>query len=350
MSIDVPAFLGLTLSELAQIEALALRLSHDERYLARLNELKVAIAGRQKEAIAALLAAGMEAHGPVYPLLMIIESLDAVFDLYRRCGIDDDTRDATLSDLRRWVDEHAARNGGEFGLSQIFWIARLLSCRVVQIGSLQFEPKPFGYPYRIYQVRGSDSPLVLAESGIGCDALGYLDEQRPTFVTVLKEDGVTVSAHEVEISTGRIFSTLESYSLDDLVLLCDRETEILNVHIPKGVDFTPEAVDASLRSAAEHFPSCRLFVCTSWLVDPALDAVLDEGSNIVRFMRRFSKFPVPFSVPQLYERVFGYGVEEVMGLPATTRLQRAVQQAIEAGVVFRTMGGVVMVRGASPSY
>ncbi len=350
MPIDTHRLLALSTSQRAEIESLKQRLLDDEHHLFRLNELKDAIAGRRKEAIATLLAAGMEAHGALYPLLMIFESLDAVFDLYRRCGIDDEARDATLFDLRRWVDEHALRNGGEFGLSQIFWIARLLSCRVVQFGSLQFEPKPFGYPYRIYQVRGSDSPLVLAEPGIGCDASGYLDEQRPTFTTALKEDGVAVSAHQVDLSTGRISSTLESYPLDDLILLCDRETEILNVHIPKGVDFKPEAVDASLRRAGEHFPSCRLFVCTSWLVDPALGAVLDEGSNIVHFMRRFSKFPVPFSVPQLYERVFGYRVAEVVGLPATTRLQRAVQQAIEAGVVFRTMGGVVMVSGTSPSY
>lgn len=143
---------------------------------------------------------------------------------------------------------------------------------------------------------------------------------------------------------------MDSFPLDDLVLLCDRETEILNVHIPKGVDFSSEAVDASLRRAVEHFPTCRLFVCTSWLVDPALGTVLDEGSNIVRFMRRFSKFPVPFSVPQHYERVFGPEVVDVVGFPATTRLQRAVQQAVEDGVVFRTMGGFVSIRGASPSY
>ncbi len=348
MSMAIPASLGLTRSELAAIEALALRLSHDERHLSRLGAFKAAIEGRQTKIIAALLATGMEAHGPVYPLLLIVQSMATIGDLYRRCGIGDDVRDATLSDVRRWVDEHEARNGGEFGLSQIFWIARHLSCRIVQIGSLQFEPKPFGYPYRIYQARGSDSPLVLAEAGIGCDGLGYLDEERPAFVTALTEDGVTVSAHQVDCLSGSISSSLESYPLDDLCLLCDRETEILNVHIPKGVDFTPEAVSASLRGAAEHFPSSRLFVCTSWLLDPALGGVLDEASNIIRFMRRFSKFPVPFSVPQLYERVFGYGVEEIRGLPATTGLQRAVQQAVEAGVVFRTMGGVVPVRGASP--
>lgn len=350
MSIDVPAFLGLTAAELAQLDALARSLAHDERHLGCLRQLKDAIERRQTKAIATTLAAGMEAHGPVYPLLMIIESLDAVFDLYRRCGVGDDVRDATLFDIRRWVDEHAVRNSGQFGLSQVFWIARLLSCQIVQLSSLQFERKPFGYPYRIYQVRGSDSPLVVAESGVQCDFSGYLDAQHPAFVTSLEEHGKIVCGHQVDCVSGRISPTIESFPLDDLTLLCDRETEILNVHIPKGVDFSAEAVDASLRRALGHFPACRLFVCTSWLVDPALGGIVDEESNIVRFMRRFSKFPVPFSVPQLYERVFGPAVVDVLDFPATTSLQRAVQQAIEAGVVFRTMGGFVLVRGASPPY
>lgn len=350
MSIDVPAFLDLKAAERAQLDALARSLAHDERHLGYLHQLKDAIEGRQTQAIASLLATGMEVHGPVSPLLLITQSIEVICELYRRCGVGDDVRDATLFDIRRWIDEHAVRNSGQFGLSQLFWIARLLSCRILQLGSLQFEPKPFGYPYRIYQARGCASPLVVAESGVQCDSLGYLDEQDPAFITALEEHDKTVCAHQVDLSSGRISCAMDSFPLDDLVLLCDRETEILNVHIPKGVDFSSEAVDASLRRAVEHFPTCRLFVCTSWLVDPALGTVLDEGSNIVRFMRRFSKFPVPFSVPQLYERVFGYGVAEVVGLPATTRLQRAVQQAIEAGVVFRTMGGVVMVRGASPSY
>ena len=348
MSIEVHHALGLTAAELAQIDALGQRLGDDGEYRNRLSLLKSAIEEQQTRTIAEVLAAGMAAYGPVSPLLMIVQSLPVVRALYRRCGIADAVRDATLADVRRWIDEHAVRNGAEFGLSQVFWIARHLSCRILQLGSLQYEQRRFGYPYRIYRSSETALLLVVAESGIPCDGEGYFDEQRPAFVTSLMEDGTTLSAHVVDLAAGRISSARQSFRLERMELLCHRQSEILNVHIPKGSDLAARAVDASLAAAAEYFSLCSVFVCTSWLLDPALAGLLEEGSNIVGFMHRFSKFPVPFSVPQLYERVFGFGLaeKEVRSYSARTRLQRAVQRALDSGVVFRTMGGFVLVRGA----
>jgi hypothetical protein len=349
MSNDVANSLALTHRELAAIDALAVQFVDDHDHRNRIRELGSAIERQQTKTIARILESGMASHGAAYPLLLITQSLDAVFTLYRRFGITDEVRDATLADVRRWVDEHAARFGGEFGLSQVFWFARHLSCRILQLGSLQYEPKRFDYPYRIYRSPGSASILVVAEPGLRCDAAGYLEEQDPAFVTALEEDGATLCAHAVDATIGRISAVMSSYRLSDLELLCNQESEILNVHIPKGVAFSSEAVDASQKRAVEHFPSYDIFVCTSWLLDPALGAVLEGGSNIIRFMERFSKFPVTFSKPQLYERVFGFGLEEdeVRSCAAQTRLQRRVQEALATGVVFRTMGGFIVARGAS---
>ncbi len=350
MSNDAVHSLGLTHRERVEIDAFALHFVDDHGHRNRLRELESAIEGQQTKTVARVLESGMAAHGAAYPLLLITESLDAVFALYRRCGIADDVRDATLADVRRWVDEHAARFDGEFGFSQVFWIARHLSCRILQLGSLQFEPKRFDYPYRIYRSPGSASLLVVAEPGLRCDAAGYLEEQSPAFVTALEEDGAMLCAHAVDATRGRISPVVSSYRLDDLKLLCSRESEILNVHIPKGVDFSAQALDASFNAAREHYLQHRIFVCTSWLLDPALGAVLEGESNIVRFMERFSKFPVTFSVPQLYERVFGFGLgeDEVRSCAGKTRLQRRVQQALAAGVVFRTMGGFIVARDSFP--
>ena len=65
------------------------------------------------------------------------------------------------------------------------------------------------------------------------------------------------------------------------------------MHIPTGADLSPKAVDQSLKEAdaflERFFPDYRnsRFTCSSWLLSPALETLLDEGSNILNFQRRF---------------------------------------------------------------
>ncbi|HPZ16511.1 MAG TPA: acyltransferase domain-containing protein [Sphaerochaeta sp.] len=339
-----PDPLLLTRAESEAIERLSERLADTDGHHRRVSSLRRAIEAQETETIGSLLDGGMALYGPLYPLLMVKECLTDVYELYRTQGISDAIRDATLFDIRRWIDEHADRTSGEVGLSQVYWIARHLSCRILQLGSLQFEPKAFGHPYRIYRHRGHSEPLILAEAGIGCNREGYLETEEIAFTTALQEDGMILLAHRVDPITGEISSLSGSYRLDDLSLLSTRETAVLNIHIPKGADLTAESVCASLSHAHTVFPQHEVMVCSSWLLDPALAVVLDRGSNIVRFMRLFAKFPVPFSLPQIYERVFGYGfgIDEVLAFPPQTSLQRRVQEAIKEGVVFRTMGGFIL--------
>jgi len=90
-----------------------------------------------------------------------------------------------------------------------------------------------------------------------------------------------------------------------------------------------------------YFPSISYVVCSSWLLDPALELVANQESNTRAFMHRFKKFPVMHAVPQIYERAFGFGMVEadVLSFKATTSLQKKVQQALKNGVKFHTTGG-----------
>ena len=57
------------------------------------------------------------------------------------------------------------------------------------------------------------------------------------------------------------------------------------MHIPEGRPLQPVVVDTSLDLARTYFGDNPI-VCTSWLLDPALQG-LPERSNIVNFARRF---------------------------------------------------------------
>ena len=111
------------------------------------------------------------------------------------------------------------------------------------------------------------------------------------------------------------------------------------VHIPASGPLDPHLVEEA-PGRLKHFGRGWVYVCTSWLLDPALEKVVDAESNILSFNRRFSKLPVFFEYPQLFERVFSCNDEaSVLSADATTSLQKNVQSALRRGVVFRTMGG-----------
>ncbi|MFA5446724.1 MAG: acyltransferase domain-containing protein [Sphaerochaeta sp.] len=335
--------LGFNDEEVAQIietqQAAEAHPDHQET----LQDLRHAIKMQNTQAVALLLDSGSKIHGSCYPLTMIVQSLQQIDDLYEHCDISPSVRDATLSDIHRWSTEHRRRNNGVFGLSQVFWIARHLTAKIVQLGSLQFEPKVFGYPYRIYR-DDAHALLLVAQSEVTCDAGGYITEANNfSFTTQLIDDGHTLLAHPVNPNSGAIEPDPSHFSLSALTLIADNEQELINIHIPSEADLSPAAVDDALSQAIHFFASHPLFVCVSWLIDPALEIVAKPESNIVSFMQRFTKFSVPHQLPQLYERVFGQGYDRsaVLAHHSTTSLQKAVQRELQQGMIFRTMGGLL---------
>lgn len=119
---------------------------------------------------------------------------------------------------------------------------------------------------------------------------------------------------------------------------------VIRIHVPQDGPLLPQSVDQALSQAKSKFGNFP-FVCDSWLLDPLLKQLLREDSNIIIFQNHFNPlFPVPFSIPQIYERVFSFTtktVEDVLSFKATTSLQKSVQTAISNGVRFSDTGGIL---------
>ena len=112
----------------------------------------------------------------------------------------------------------------------------------------------------------------------------------------------------------------------------------LAVHIPEAGPLAPESVDQSLDWAADFFPrhfpeeSPRVAVCTSWLLDDRLADRLPDGSNIVRFARRFRLVPGALPDDESVVRfVFHRAGAAVDELPRTTSLERAIADTLASG-------------------
>ena len=111
---------------------------------------------------------------------------------------------------------------------------------------------------------------------------------------------------------------------------------VLRLHIPTG-GLAPDSVDGALARARgfarEHLGMDPVVAtCTSWLLDPYWGEVLGEGSNIVRFQRRFTL--VGEGSPgegDVFRFVFGMARVDVGAAPRRTRLDRAVVERLESG-------------------
>ncbi len=333
---------GLNTNQLQAIEDHLRSTNFCSDHTQRVADLTASISNRDTSKTAAILNDALQSFGTLYPLALILEVEDVVKSVYADAGIDDAVRDATLRDVRLWVDQYASQHNGAIGLDRVFWISRHLCANILRLGRLQFEPKAFGYPYHIFRDSKDDTMIIVAGGGLSYDRDGYLiDDQHAAFYTSFQDETSQISGHLVNTTLGTIDRQTKQLPLQRFGLIADSETVVLHLHIPSGSPLTPSSVDESLAIAKIYFPSISFVVCSSWLLDPALDLVTSQESNTREFMHRFRKFPVMHDVPQIYERVFGFGMveDDVLSFKATTSLQRMVQQALKNGVKFHTTGG-----------
>lgn len=122
--------------------------------------------------------------------------------------------------------------------------------------------------------------------------------------------------------------------------------DVINFHIPRGADFTPAHVEASMKEGEaltkKYYPECdfKYIVCTSWMIDPKLLDILPEESKIAHFIRHFVVHP---SGDTAGNACMGYvwpGLNCTTDeLPENTSLQRGIKRMMQGGsYIFWTTG------------
>lgn len=253
---------------------------------ALLERAVAAAAGRDQESFKAVCQEGMRRYGAIFTLLALAECYPVAKRYYPDGGI----RHATLGDIAIWARHYEQRTGA-IGADNVSWLCHHACGTIIRLGRLQYEEAPF--PFAVAILRDREGRFSLG-GGEGMDV-------------VLKQG-----------------------------MPC------LRLHIPEGGPLDEREVDASLAWAASWFPRFPIVVCDSWLLDPALSQVLFPDSRIIRFQKRFTLFPVAqHGLPQIYERVFGFGLDEqdVLSFPPATTLQKRVQEALRKGIRFQSWGG-----------
>lgn len=278
--------------------------------------------------------------------LLVLAGFPEMQAAHAKKGIDHKISQATASDLARWISDHLAGRTFRPGLP-LSWFRNHLHHGLLEIGRLQFLPRPFEGQVRVY-ARSDATSIALAGSGIACTPSGWPDPEGAGFVTVFEESPSSVIGHPADPISGRYLDTPLRLELPDWTVRLAPGDPVLDVHVPSGEPLHPEACQRSFAAAAEVFGRClpetpwRAFTCTSWLLDRELRHCLPPGSGILGFGECFHPFPPKTTNSQEFvERVFA-NTADWRTFPARTSLQIAAQAHLLAGGTFRTTSGYVL--------
>lgn len=126
---------------------------------------------------------------------------------------------------------------------------------------------------------------------------------------------------------------------------------VLNMHISRGADLSPAAVDAVITKAVaiagRSYPEwiSHGILCRSWLLDPVLRDILGASSNIARFGDRFCRHPIQSTGRNGFDYVFPAGIPDAQ-LPENTRLQRGLKaHYLSGGWLYGRAGAFITKEG-----
>jgi hypothetical protein len=230
----------------------------------------------------------------LFPVHVILATVDAIRACHQQFGIPDDVSWETLSQLGRAMAAHR-QSHGQPGIHLSRWDWLRFFGWLYQVGRLEVTP------YRIRTHPPEAGPLFW-----------YDDE--------------TASRLGPGFRKG---------------------DPALGLHVPATDALTPEACDESLRRIQTAFAGVypgdppRIATCTSWLLDDQLAEYLPADSNILTFQRRFELVPGARDNDEaILHFVFGADrPKQLEALPQDTTLERAVVRHLQTGRHWRTRTG-----------
>ena len=356
MKIDVALsseILGVPESHFERAQEVAARMNRDPLAMGLAQTALDALErGDRREAVVACRAAkayfertAPELTGGVYPAVFALSAPEALARM-RAAGLSEEIARDTLSDYGVWARAYR-RQTGQDGFGEMEWELGFHAGRIVKLGRLQFERTVFHAPYTLYRRGGEIVPV--ANPGEAVDENGWLAQGAPAaFVTSQRIEGGAIRCSRVDSEAARILPGEVGLPLDGLEPLLTAGMRVLNIHIPETGPLSDGEVSASLAQAKAFFADrgypCRVAVCESWLLDPALLTYGDGCGNICRFQRRFAKYPELVTESDAVNRVFGRGTDasNPAALPENTRLQRGLKAWLMERKPLRDAGGALL--------
>lgn len=105
-------------------------------------------------------------------------------------------------------------------------------------------------------------------------------------------------------------------------------SNILKIHIRRGVDLSPKSVDLSFEISKNFFKTYykdykyKAYTCSSWMLYSKNNKIFSPNSNILNFCNRFELFYELPDKEMAIKYIFGEGHKNVIDYPQRTSLQK----------------------------
>lgn len=288
----------------------------------------------------------------LFSLMSAMASLPRIAETYARLGLDGSYVRGTAKWISGTTSIYAAAHHGIPGTDfrQHRWLKLSIDGCLFRIGRFEFliHTTPDWVP-ALYRDRFSGRIEAFCRDGWRIDENGFRCNEGGMAVT-LDQAGLAVTGTPVDPETGRALPGVrKTINLRFFEPFLSPHEWVPSVHIPGGGGMTPEVAGESLREAARFFrkqfhKEIQLFVCESWILNPAWLELLPD-SNLSKFMREVFLFPGPPEDASGLFFVFGRDDGDFSTYPADNSLRRAFHRLHESGGTFRSGGMLVPVDG-----
>lgn len=218
------------------------------------------------------------------------------------------------------------------GWSQHYINGKLLTIERLEIEFLsKFSGRAVVFKNKVGEICVLAHDLALHREGF---ALGsaHFEEEEGSWTAFVEETEHSWCGYPFEES-GYVSNEKIELPKNEWEKVLEKGDPVIRLHIPPAGKMTPEMIDRTLEEtkkfAAKHFPEFdyKAFACHSWLVDPQLDGLLREESNIVQFRRRFRSLTHKSKGQDVFNFIFNKPDMnfDIQDLPEDSSLQRALK-------------------------
>ncbi len=274
--------------------------------------LNAAIKAGDNDAISALSCPKKNEENELYdtlPLFSLLYELPTMVSNHRMRRVPRDVTEATIGMFENQVGDYITLYG-RIGISAyVSWMLRFISCKIIRVGRFNLEICKYDRPFDAFsdgnELRVMPSGETFHRSG---QVLGSVncEDDKGSFFGCVREDQETYRG--LRVSSGLVKNEEESLDRSKWKRVLTKGDTVVSVHIPTGGAMSPDTVEADLRRAEKIITGCftdfNFFYCSSWLLDPQLEAITGKAGNVTRFADRFLRFPMKSTGKDVYTYVF----------------------------------------------
>lgn len=283
--------------------------------------------------------------------LAMCSQLEGAADLLRTRGIPEEVIKRTLKMAVDAVSTYERKHEGAPGYELLKWAQHYIDGELFLIERLEieffskFEGKAIVFKNGKGEVLTLANDFMLHRDGFALGSLYFEDEG----------GSWTANVEETEESWIGYPFREDGYVDKKKVVLSKAEWKqvlangdpIIRLHIPPFGKMTPEmitqTIEATKEFASKYFSdfSYKAFACHSWLMDPQLDTLLGERTNIVKFSQRFHRLTYKSKGEAVFNFIFNkpdmnFDVKE---LPEDSSLQKALKNNYLSGKAIYELEG-----------